>query len=73
MATENRNPRIDLIRETAILQVKLLIDGIRDAILIPVSLVAAMIGVLRGGPDCDREFRRVLELGRRSERWISRE
>ena len=70
MATENRNPRIDLIRETAILQVKLLIDGVRDAILIPVSLVAAMIGVLRGGPDCDREFRRVLTLGRRSERWI---
>jgi len=71
MAAENRNPRIDLIRETAILQLKLLVDGIRDAILIPVSIVAAAIGVLRGGPDCDREFRRVLKLGRRSERWIN--
>lgn len=71
MGTENRNPRTDLIRETAVLQVKLLIDGLRDAILIPVSIVAALIGVLRGGPDCNREFRRVLKLGRRSERWIN--
>ena len=71
MGAENRNPRIDLIRETAILQVKLLVDGVRDAILIPVSIIAAVIGVLRGGPDCDREFRRVLKLGRRSERWIN--
>ena len=29
------------------------------------------IGVLRGGPDCDREYRRVIELGLRSERWIN--
>lgn len=71
MATESRNPRIELIRETAVFQVKLLVDGLRDAILIPVSIIAAMIGVLRGGPDCDREFRRVLKLGRRSERWIN--
>ena len=71
MATASRNPRIELIRETAVLQVKLLIDGLRDAILIPLSLVAALIGVLRGGPDCNREFRRVIKLGRRSERWIN--
>ena len=71
MGTVNRNPRIELIRDTAVLQMKLLVDGLRDAVLIPVSLVAALIGVLRGGPDCDREFRRVIKLGRRSERWIN--
>jgi hypothetical protein len=71
METANRNPRIELIRETAVLQIKLLVDGVRDAILIPLSLVAALIGVLRGGADCDREFRRVIKLGRRSERWIN--
>jgi hypothetical protein len=70
METANRNPRIVLIRETAVLQIKLLVDGLRDAILIPLSLVAALIGVMRGGADCDREFRRVIKLGRRSERWI---
>jgi len=64
-------PRAELFREAAVLQIKLLVDGMRDAILIPLSIVAALIGLLRGGPDCNREFRRVIKLGRRSERWIN--
>jgi hypothetical protein len=71
MDRSTRNPRIELARATAVLQIKLLVDGLRDAILIPVSLVAALIGMFRGGPDCDLEFRRVIKLGRRSERWIN--
>jgi hypothetical protein len=65
------NPRMVLAREAAVLQLKLLADGFRDALLIPISLVAALIGLLRGGEDCDREYRRVIKLGRRSERWIN--
>ena len=53
------------------LQLKLLADGFRDAILIPVSLGAALIGVLRGGAEAEREFQAVIDLGRRSERWIN--
>lgn len=60
-----------MFRRTTILQLKLLADGARDAILIPVSILAALIGLLRGGKDCDREFSRVINLGRRSERWIN--
>ena len=71
MNSTNESPRFTLIRETATLQLKLIADGFRDAILIPVSLIAALIGLLRGGEDCDREFRRVIKLGRRSERWIN--
>lgn len=63
--------RADLFRDAAVLQLKLLTDGLRDALLIPLSLVAALIGLARGGPDCDREFRRVIKLGLRSERWIN--
>ena len=66
-----RSPRAKLIRETALLQIKLLADGFRDAVLIPVSLIAALIGLLRGGDKPEREFRRVIKLGRRSERWIN--
>jgi hypothetical protein len=65
------SPRVRLIRETVILQIKLVADGLRDAILIPVSLAATLVGLLRGGEDCDREFRRVVKLGRRSDRWIN--
>jgi hypothetical protein len=71
MNSTNSSPRITLIRETAILQLKLLADGFRDAVLIPISLLAALIGLLRGGEDCDREYRRVIKLGRHSERWIN--
>jgi hypothetical protein len=71
MNSSSQNPRIDLLRKTAVLQLKLLADGLRDAILIPVSMIAALIGLLRGGNNCDREFRRVVNLGRRSERWIN--
>ena len=59
------------MRETALLQIKLLADGFRDAVLIPVSLIAALIGLSRGGDNPDREFRRIIKLGRRSERWIN--
>jgi hypothetical protein len=71
MNDSTESPRIRLARESAILQLKLIADGFRDALLIPVSLVATVIGLLRGGDDCDLEFRRVIKLGRRSERWIN--
>lgn len=71
MNQETRSPRAELIREAAVLQIKLLADGFRDAVLIPVSLFAALFGLLRGGDEPDREYRRVIKLGRRSERWIN--
>jgi len=71
MSTPGNSPRAELLRQAAVLQFKLVVDGIRDALLIPLSLVAAMIGLARGGENADEEFRRVIKLGRRSERWIN--
>lgn len=71
MNDSSRTPRLQLLREAAIFQLKLLADGLRDALLIPISLIAALAGLVRGGPECDREYRRVLKMGRRSERWIN--
>ena len=71
MTDPSPGPRARLIRESAVLQLKLVADGFRDALLIPVSLIATLLGLLRGGEDCDTEFNRVIELGRRSERWIN--
>jgi len=68
---ESRSPRVELMRETAVLQLKLLADGLRDAALIPISLLAALVGLIRGGDEPDREYRKVIKLGRRSERWIN--
>jgi len=71
MKNESHSPRIELMRETAVLQLKLLADGLLDAALIPVSLLAALVGLVRGGEEPDREYRQVIKLGRRSERWIN--
>jgi len=68
---QRQNPRLALARETAVFQLKLLADGFRDALLIPISLIAGLLGIVRGGEDCNRQFREVVRLGRRSERWIN--
>lgn len=59
--------RWTLIRDTAVFQVKLLFDGFRDLLLVPVSLIAALISLFSGSS----EFYDLLRLGRRSERWIN--
>ncbi len=61
-----------LIRDVAVLQVKLLIDGFRDLVLLPAALVAGLLSLFGGnsgkpGP----QFYRLLALGKQSERWIN--
>jgi hypothetical protein len=60
-----------LIRESLVFQLKLIADGFRDFALLPISLVATLVGVIRGGEEPEREFERVLDLGRSSEQWIN--
>ena len=62
--------RATILRDALVLQGKLVIDGIRDALLIPVSLVAAVISIFQSGDEKGRLFYDVVQLGRRSERWI---
>jgi hypothetical protein len=42
---ESRPPKWTLIRDIAVLQVKLVVDGLRDLILVPASLVAGIISL----------------------------
>jgi hypothetical protein len=60
-----------LIRNTLVFQLKLMADGFRDLLLLPVSLIASLIGLLRGGDEPEREFNQVIEVGRESEQWIN--
>ncbi|MDH4124048.1 MAG: hypothetical protein OEW64_09775 [Gammaproteobacteria bacterium] len=53
------------------LQVKLIVDGFRDIVLLPTSIVAAIVSLARGrngvpGP----QFYRLLVMGKQSEHWI---
>ena len=60
-----------LVREAVVFQFKLMADGFRDLVLLPVSMIAAAVGLLRGGDEPEREFNQVLEVGRKSEQWIN--
>lgn len=64
--------RWTLIRDVAVFQVKVLCDGLRDLLLVPVSLAAGLISLLGGSAGKPgTEFYDLLKLGRRSERWIN--
>jgi hypothetical protein len=62
--------RSGLVRRVIVFQLKLMVDGLRDVVLVPMALLAGLVGLLRGGEDPQREFRLVIGLGLRSERWI---
>ena len=69
---ESRPPTWTLIRDIAVLQVKLVVDGLRDLILVPASLVAGIISLGKtkdGVPGT--EFYALVGVGRQSERWIN--
>ena len=63
--------RWTLMRDVAVLQLKLVLDGLRDALLLPVSLFVALLDVLGVGPRAGRQFYALLEWGRRTEYWIN--
>ena len=71
-AVDNRPDNWTLIRDAAVLQVKLIVDGLRDFLLVPASLIAAIVSLVKSsdgkpGP----EFYQLLDMGKRSERWIN--
>jgi hypothetical protein len=68
---ESGPDRWTLIRDIGVLQVKLIVDGLRDFILVPVSLVAGIVSLLKDHDSADNEFYRLLRIGRKSERWIN--
>jgi hypothetical protein len=71
MNETHTSKRGTLVRNTVVFQLKLMADGFRDLVLLPVSLVATIIGLLRGGDEPEREFNQIIELGRGTEQWIN--
>jgi hypothetical protein len=66
------SPHWALLRDLAVLQVKLLVDGFRDLVLLPASIIAALVSFSRTekgvpGP----EFYKLLLAGKQSEQFIN--
>lgn len=67
-----RSPAWTLIRDIAVLQVKLVVDGLRDLFLVPASLIAGVVSLAKmknGEPGT--QFYKVVSAGRQSEHWIN--
>ncbi len=63
--------RWTLMRDVTVFQGKLVLDGLRDLLLSPISIAAALIGIIGGGERPGRQFYDLLYLGKRSEKWIN--
>lgn len=64
--------RWTLARDIGVLQLKLLVDGLRDLVLVPTSLIVGAYSLFsgKGGRPGD-EFYQLLAAGKQSEHWIN--
>lgn len=60
-----------LVRDLLAFQFKLLLDGMRDVLLSPISIAAALIGLMTSRDNPGKHFYRLLKVGHDSDRWIN--
>lgn len=60
----------DLIKAVAFLQLKLLLDAVRDLALSPLAIVAALVDLVCLKQRSPTLFRAVLRFGEHTDRWI---
>jgi hypothetical protein len=60
-----------LFRDLFIFQFKLVLDGFKDAAVIPLSVVAVVIDLFVGGPRRGRVFYGLMRAGERFDRWLN--
>ena len=64
------NSRTEVVRDTIVLQLKLIVDGLRDLALMPLCFFAALFGLIVHKEKPGRYMYRILSYGRFSEQWI---
>jgi hypothetical protein len=63
--------RTVIIRDLIIFQVKLLLDGVKDVVLSPLSIVAAGLDIISPTRKRGKRLYTVLTLGERFDRWLN--
>jgi hypothetical protein len=67
----NGVPRRVLLRDLAVLQLKLLTDGVKDVVLAQLALAAALLDLLFGGRRRGRFFYPLLRVSERFDLWLN--
>ncbi|HOP23088.1 MAG TPA: hypothetical protein PK055_08740 [Gammaproteobacteria bacterium] len=62
--------RSEVIRDTFVLQLKLIVDGFRDLLLMPAVFFATVFGLIKHQKQPGRYMYRLLSYGKVSEKWI---
>jgi hypothetical protein len=65
-----QHARSEVIRDTLVIQLKLILDGIRDLMLMPLVVIATLSGLLMHSQKPGRYLYRLLSYGKASEKWI---
>ncbi len=65
-----QHARSEVIRDTLVIQLKLIVDGIRDLLLMPLVLVATISGLIMHNKQPGKYLYRLLSYGKASEKWI---
>ena len=61
-----------LLRDVAVFQGKLVLDSVKDVLLAPISLGAAIYSLFNREEETGRQFYEVLHTARRFEDWINK-
>jgi hypothetical protein len=69
--TSRGRTRWVILRDLAIFQMKLVLDGAKDIVLGPVSIGAVALDLLFPGPQPGHRFYAVMRVGERFDRWLS--
>jgi hypothetical protein len=70
MTTRGRT-RWVILRDLAIFQIKLALDGAKDIVLAPLSLAAVALDLIFPGKRPGKFFYAVMRVGERFDRWLS--
>lgn len=60
-----------LLRDLVIFQIKLVMDGMKDLVLMPLTIGAAAIDIVFPGRRPGHRFYLVMALGERFDRWLN--
>jgi hypothetical protein len=66
-----KHDRSIVIRDMLVFQFKLVVDGLLDVVLLPLSLIVGSVSIIGNRPKQRSEFYELLRFGRRTERWIN--
>ncbi len=71
MRPEGPVSRWVIVRDLAIFQLKLLLESLKDLVLAPASLLAALLAIFFGGENRGRIFYFVLRIGEKYDLWLN--